>query len=511
MTDSERPDSELSGEGDAAPRNQPGQRLAGRYALTRRIAAGGMGQVWEATDELLGRQVAVKIPFPALAADPEFRLRFAAEARLTAQLAHPNVTQVYDVGEHDNTPYLVMELIAGVPLSELLVEGTLDEARTLDIVAQTAAALDSAHASGIIHRDIKPANLLVTGQWGQGMQVKVTDLGIARAADAVPLTRTGTVIGSAAYVAPERLLGGPAGPATDIYALGVVAYECLAGTRPFGHGASPALLDGPIAELPDHLHDDVRRLVLDCIARDPAARPHSARQLAHRAQALRAQLGGSPPAPVGATQVLPPPESRTAVLTSVAPVQHAPRRADPPVTALRSFAPDPLRERGPSATAVVAGLLVLALIAVLTYVVVLSRRGPDTPGSTVPPASASPSDASVVDARSLTGLRLVQARQLLKKAGFGVTTDPSVAGNADVVVTGVSPSGTQPRGTVITLHVAPRGPAPTGSAVPSVRPTPSAGRVRPTRTPTGTPRSTGTTSPAPSAPTTAAAAQTPDS
>ncbi|MGH3933421.1 MAG: protein kinase domain-containing protein, partial [Pseudonocardiaceae bacterium] len=215
-----------------------GQLLAQRYRLGRRIAIGGMGEVWEAADTRLERQVAVKVLKPELSSDAEFRYRFHTEARMTASLNHPSIAAVHDYGETasgaggrgDGIAYLVMELIAGDPLSAILIrQPRLPADRTLDILGQAADALQAAHQRGLVHRDIKPGNILIT----PAGTVKLTDFGIARAVDAAPLTQHGMVMGTAHYIAPEQAAGNEAGPAGDVYSLAVVGYECLAGQRPF--------------------------------------------------------------------------------------------------------------------------------------------------------------------------------------------------------------------------------------------------------------------------------------
>src|SRR5260370_31996152 len=204
-------------------------RIAGRYRLDSRIAAGGMGEVWRAVDTVLDRPVAVKLLRPEYAEYREALAGLRAEARHAGSLTHPGIAQVYDYGETDGyPPYLVMELVDGPPLTALIAGGPLDAARTMDVICQAAAALDAAHSSGLVHRDIKPGNLLV----GPGGQVKITDFGIAHAAGSAPITRTGTLIGTPAYLAPERVTGGSASPASDLYSLGIVAWECLAGGPP---------------------------------------------------------------------------------------------------------------------------------------------------------------------------------------------------------------------------------------------------------------------------------------
>src|SRR5436305_9328016 len=194
-----------------------GQMLAQRYRLGRRIAVGGMGEVWQADDTRLDRPVAVKVLKPELSGDAEFRHRFQAEARMTASLNHPGIAAVHDYGEAGSDPnvaYLVMELVAGEPLNTILSRQTrLDADRTLDILEQAGHALQAAHERGVVHRDIKPANILIT----PAGRVKLTDFGIAKAIDAAPMTRNGMVLGTAHYIAPEQAAGNETGPAGDVY------------------------------------------------------------------------------------------------------------------------------------------------------------------------------------------------------------------------------------------------------------------------------------------------------
>ena len=206
--------------------------LAGRYRLTGRIAAGGMGEVWRGEDELLNRPVAVKLLPTGRAGDEAFLARFRAEARYAASLSHPGIARVYDYGESAEFggAYLIMELVNGEPLSAILARAGGFPDATLDIIGQAARALDTAHQADIVHRDIKPGNLLVAA----GGTTKITDFGIAtavRAAQASHLTETGMVMGTAMYVSPEQATGAPVTASSDIYSLGVVAYECLAGRR----------------------------------------------------------------------------------------------------------------------------------------------------------------------------------------------------------------------------------------------------------------------------------------
>jgi eukaryotic-like serine/threonine-protein kinase len=270
--------------------------LAGRYRLTDRIAAGGMGEVWRGEDVLLNRAVAVKLLPTGRAGDESFLARFRAEARYAASLSHPGIARVYDYGESAEFggAYLIMELVKGEPLSAILARaGRLSPDATLDIVGQAARALDAAHQAGIVHRDIKPGNLLVAG----GGTTKITDFGIAtavRAAQASHLTETGMVMGTAMYVSPEQATGAPVDASSDIYSLGVVAYECLAGHVPFMASEPLAIAyahkHAPVPALPPDVPQPVADLVYDMLAKTPAGRPVSARVVADRADMLREAL-----------------------------------------------------------------------------------------------------------------------------------------------------------------------------------------------------------------------------
>jgi beta-lactam-binding protein with PASTA domain/tRNA A-37 threonylcarbamoyl transferase component Bud32 len=305
-------------------------QLAGRYRLDERIAVGGMGEVWRGEDVVLGRPIAVKCLKPEYVDDAEFRERFRGEARHAAALSHPGIASVYDYGEQvepETAAWLVMELVEGEPLSALLArEGRLTADRTLDIVGQAALALEAAHAIGVVHRDVKPGNLLVRPD---GV-VKVTDFGIARAADAVPITRTGSLVGTAYYLSPEQASGGDVSPASDVYSLGVVAYECLAGRRPFQGNNPMTVATAHVREQPPPLPDDVpepvRDLVFQAMAKDPAQRPAHAGDLGRAALALR---HGGAPAKTRVLPVVPPTVSSSAPTTVAAPVArvHQHRRA----------------------------------------------------------------------------------------------------------------------------------------------------------------------------------------
>jgi serine/threonine-protein kinase len=275
--------------------------LDGRYQLDYRIASGGMGEVWAGTDLRLNRAVAVKMLAAQHSGDEQFRARFRAEARYAASLSHPGITSVYTYGEDSplGGPYLIMELVNGEPLSAILERvGRLSAYNTMDVVAQAARALDAAHAAGIVHRDIKPGNLLIMGDG----TTKITDFGIAKAREwgDPQLTATGIVMGTAMYVSPEQATGAVVTGSSDIYSLGVVAYECLAGEPPFVAEQPLAIAimhkHDPVPPLPADVPRQVADLVMSMLAKSPEERPDSALHVADRAEvimhALRHGSGG---------------------------------------------------------------------------------------------------------------------------------------------------------------------------------------------------------------------------
>ena len=264
-----------------------GQVFGSRYELVSRIAIGGMGEVWKANDSVIGRTVAIKILKDEYMGDSGFRERFRAEARHAALVNHEGIANVFDYGEEEGSAYLVMELVPGEALSSILErEKILPATRVLSIVSQTASALHAAHQAGLVHRDIKPGSLLITPDGS----VKITDFGIARLADQVPLTATGQVMGTVQYLAPEQAGGKPASPDTDVYSLGIVAYEALAGKRPFRGESQVAIAMAQIKEtppeLPSSIPSAVRALVMSCMAKKPEGRPASAHDLAQAALAI---------------------------------------------------------------------------------------------------------------------------------------------------------------------------------------------------------------------------------
>ena len=272
------------------------EMLPSRYRDARRIGHGGMGEIYLATDDLLGRPVAIKVLSEPYAGEDRVRERFTREALAAARLSdRPNIVTIFDVGEADGTPYIVMEYLGGGTIDERLRRGGVPVAQALAWLRQAATALDAAAAQGVVHRDIKPGNLLLDEE----ENVHVADFGIASAAGMDSLTKTGTVLGTAAYLSPEQARGERATDASDRYALAVVAWELLTGERPFGG-------DTPAAEATAHVHGEVPTLSssrpdlpreLDgvfhrALAKDPAARyPTAAELVASLEEALHASAG----------------------------------------------------------------------------------------------------------------------------------------------------------------------------------------------------------------------------
>jgi hypothetical protein len=260
-----------------ATRIAEGHLVGGRYRLVARLAHGGMAEVWEATDEVLARPVAVKVLLPHLAADGAFHARFHREAMAAARLSHPHIVAIFDTCSTDDAEAIVMELVRGPTLREVLDRnGSLPPGRAVAIARQVADALAHAHASGLVHRDVKPGNILLADDG----RVLVTDFGIAKAAEETSdLTDAGQVVGTAKYLSPEQVQGKPLDGRADVYALGVVLYEMLCGRPPFDAATSTAtalarLTTDPLRprQLRAGLPRDLEDVVLKAMARDPEAR-----------------------------------------------------------------------------------------------------------------------------------------------------------------------------------------------------------------------------------------------
>jgi hypothetical protein len=383
-------------------------RLDGRYQLDERIAAGGYGEVWRATDLILGRKVAVKLLLAQHVQQPETLARFRAEAQRAGALTHQNIARVYDYVEPNppQPPFLVMELVDGPSLAQVLADGPLPPAQVMDIVAGAASGLQAAHDAGLVHRDIKPANLLLTPDG----TVKITDFGISYAADSAPMTASGMLVGTAGYMAPERLGGGSVTGAADLYALGIVGYESLAGHPPFtGTPLEIAVKhrDQPLPPLPSSVPAGVTGLIGALIAKDPADRPASAGDVARLASSQHDMLvgatrydlpaGATPPPGVTAATVAAPPTADWAVPPPSAPYSGGqysggqypggpysgtPYSDGPDGPGGPGGPPDgpPRRRRGP----LIAALVAVVVIAAVAIGVVLSlSNGSATPGPVV--------------------------------------------------------------------------------------------------------------------------------
>jgi serine/threonine protein kinase len=478
---SERPPTQDSGFGFADD--------ARRYRLDARIATGGMGEVWRATDTSLGREVAVKVLKTEYADNPSFRTRFEVEARHAACLHHANIATVYDFGEAESAdgsgvhrPYLVMELVDGQPLSALIRPGSpMDPVVVRELLAQAADGLGAAHAAGIVHRDVKPANVLVTPD----RQVKITDFGIARAAEGIGLTQTGEVMGTPQYLSPEQAQGLTATPASDVYSLGVVAFECLTGRRPFVADTAVATalahLREPVPELPASVPADLATVVRTAMSKKPEDRFRDGRAFAAAlrdpATAATRIVGAPVPVPVpDHTQVM------------------APVVADP-----TPYAPEEEHRSNP--IWVILGVLLLVAMIVLV-VLVITQSGndpePDDGLSQTPTQSSSapssPSEPTTSATTEDTTVLLDESDYLDRPVddvarelgNLGLKVDKvrvdNPGGQIEGDVEGVNPTGTVNKGDTITVRY--WGPEPVESPTPTPTPTPS---ETPSESPSTTP------------------------
>lgn len=521
--------------------------LSGRYQLEELIAVGGVGQVWRAADRLLGRPVAVKLLRDEFAQHQETLDRFRAEARHAGALAHPGIAQVYDYCEPgpDSPAYLVLELVDGPSLARILDRGPLDLARTLDILAQSAAALQVAHAAGVVHRDIKPGNLLITGEG----RIKITDFGIAYAAGSAPQTRTGTLLGTPAYIAPERLQGDPATPAADLYALGIIGFQCLAGGIPFtGEPLQIALAhrEKPLPPLPPAVPADVAALISDLAAKDPADRPATAGEVAQRAAGLRNGLGMSTAAAAAVIGAAAGDGSAAAgwlaagggsnstamgVSDGLGPDASGPEAGTGTMTTL----PGRRGKRLALAVGLPAALIAAAALLLFSLPGPSARHGAQGSASGPAPVRSSSRQSAVpvstpqrtkahmvnVNGAALIGQPVSTVRAELQKMGLRVAVT-WVAGSRSSAgrVVSVRPTGQVPVGSLVTLTATAgatkgRGPAglpkphhTPGTPAPSTDPSPSPVGSSPTPTPTPTPTQTPTATPTSATGSTGAASST---
>ena len=363
-----------------SPRGPKGELISDRYRIEDRLGSGGMSSVFRATDTILERTVAVKILAEHLSDDERFVARFRREALAVAKLVHPNIVQVYDTGIDSDRHYIVMEYVRGRSGAQLLqAEGKLDPETTVEIGVQACAGLDYAHRHRIIHRDVKPGNLMIIGgpAGGGDMTVKLADFGIARASEQTRITQVGSVVGTAAYLAPEQARGEEATPSSDVYSLGVVLYQFLTGRLPY-EGASLAELavrqQSEQALHPSSYNDAVPQSVGDAVLvaldSDPAHRFAAAGELA---DALRRGLRGESPAPTAATRVLGGGEDATAATRHMPRTQRRPsRRPAPPRGEQRAAQPSRRGRASTAARRLLAVIVVLLLAAVVAMAVVLA-------------------------------------------------------------------------------------------------------------------------------------------
>ena len=285
-----------------------GMKISERYLLLSRLAIGGMGEVWQTLDEKTGERLALKILRPELAGKKLFLSRLQIEAYNASRVHHPNLAEVHASGEDAGLGWISMELVDGVSLTEILdQEHILETDFLLSVLYQTADALSAVHGAGIVHRDIKPGNIMVTPTG----EVKLTDFGISKAPGQVNLTQAGMVMGTAQYLPPEQAMGQPATPAGDLYALGVIAYEALAGKRPFS-GDKPvdiafAHVNKPVPALPDSVAPSLRELVMELLEKEPQKRLASADALMQRLEEVQQALNSAGdwlPAPAAEASVI---------------------------------------------------------------------------------------------------------------------------------------------------------------------------------------------------------------
>ena len=420
--------------------------LGGRYRLEERVAAGGMGTVFAAVDERLHRRVAVKVLKEDLAQDVRFVERFRREARAAAALSHPNVAAVFDFGEEDGTAFIVMELVEGRDLAMVLREdGPLPPDRARQVAAEMCEALAHAHAAGLVHRDVKPGNVIIDDQG----RVKVTDFGIARAAGESTLTATGSVLGSAQYMAPEQASGAPVTAAADVYSAGIVLYEMLTSSVPFTGDSALAVamrhvsdeVPAPSAVNPD-VPPDLDRVVARATAKDPAARWSSAAEMAG---ALHGDAAvATAPLGAGATRVIGP--AGGTAETTVWPIPGA--TYDPRRLGMRVLA--------------VAGVLALFSLGVWVWLLTRSvedadptRRRDRRPAAASEPSATEPSEpaSQTYVLQDFTGWAFDDAKEALEEQGLDATQVKSAesASDGEVVSSEPAPGTAMSEGETVTL------------------------------------------------------------
>ena len=425
-----------------------GQLFDGRYVIERQIGSGGMADVYLATDQSLGRKVAIKILSDRYARDAAFIERFRREAAAAASLRHPNIVTVYDRGEAMGTSYIAMEYLDGPTLKEEIVRrAPLPEPEAINYATQALAALEAAHRQGVIHRDVKPHNMVLTDEG----RLKVTDFGIARAANTQQMTEVGSIVGTAQYLSPEQARGLAVGPESDIYSMGVVLYEMLCGDLPFTGESAVDIAMKQVSDTPPPLNRRNRlvspameQVVMRALAKDPALRFSSAKQMSE--ELARVSRGQSASADTQqATRVIAAGEATRVIGQPTEGATDVLRPPPPPPPPER---PAPRRSAWPW----VLVLLLLALAAVAGFVVYSMLSGND---KTVP--------------QSVIGQTCNQAIATLKADGLKGRCDPTKSSFADqgkVVSTDPAPGSGVSNGAVVALRV---GAGPKTVTVPKVK------------------------------------------
>ena len=466
-----------------------GSVIRERYRLVERIAIGGVGQVWRAADLALQRIVAVKVLRPEFAGNKDVLARFRSEARHAGALTHPGIARVYDYGETADAPYLVMEFVDGPSLAELLDNGPLDPARTADVIAQAAAALDAAHQVGLVHRDVKPGNLLI----GPGGVVKITDFGIAYATGSAPVTDLGIVVGTAAYLAPERAAGASGSPSSDLYSLGIVGYECLSGHPPFDGTQSEIMgahLYSTLPPLQGHVPTSLAGLIARLTAKDPRVRPDDAAQVSEIAFGIRDAIVTGRDLPTGPTAIT---GSGVSTVFDLPPADYLGSEG--------GDEPPPARTRR---RVVVAGLVACVTVGLAGWLVSGLLDGSSPPARAASAGKPSPSASTIaipalikVDASALIGqpvdivlgkLRAMKLQPLLKWTAdgnatsgtvTGITPDGPVTAGSQIVVVAAYEPGSSPSASAATTST----PSHTSSSSPSRAPSsPASASSSPSKT-----------------------------
>ena len=405
-----------------------GELYDGRYRLERRIGSGGMADVWLAEDGSLNRQVAIKILADRYTQDEGFVERFRREATAAAGLNHPNIVAIYDRGQAEGTYYIAMEYVDGPTLKqEITARAPLPEADAITYAQQALQALEFAHRRGVIHRDVKPHNMMITPE---GM-LKMTDFGIARAANTVEMTEVGSIVGTAQYLSPEQARGQPVGPQSDIYSMGIVLYEMVTGELPFNGGSAVEIAMKQVNDPPPPptrknrlLSPALEQVIMRALAKDPALRFRSAREMADELERVRRGLGVSQ----GTQQATMVMSAAQAEPTRVLPQPAGPTQPPEVPQAKRSVLPW------------IVVILLLAASTAVGYIVYQQLQGPD-----------------LVTVPNVKTLKVGQAKAQLEGDGFKTKVQkvpaPSISQDGIVLSTSPAAGSSVKKGSTVTMKV----------------------------------------------------------